>query len=76
MKMKLSNILNDCGSLFNTSSEEFPFIGEYIVLNLYKFIEIIDKLYYIDTMTFNNKPELFEDFQNIRLGFISERLAT
>ena len=70
------NIFNDCGSLFYSPTGDFPFLREYIILNPYRFIGEIDKLYYIDMMTFNDKPELFEDFQNTRLGFISERLAT
>ena len=69
------DIFKNCGSLFYSIDGKVPILRDYIIINPLQFFRELDKLYHIDTMSFNNKPDLFEDMQNTRLGFVSEDLA-
>ena len=68
-------IFNSCGSLIYSSGDEIPTLKDYIILNPFNFIKELDKLNQITTMSFSDKLELFEEVDDTRLGFISERMA-
>ena len=68
-------IYNNCGSIMYSDNGEFPILKDYIILNPFQFINAIDKLQQIDAKLFNNNPELFQDVEMTRLGFLSQKLA-
>ena len=70
------NVFSDCGSIIYSSDGEFPFLKEYVILNPFRFIEELDKLYYINTTSIHDEPALYECQSYIQYGFVSEQLAS
>ena len=68
-------IFNSCGSLIYSNDDEIPTLKDFIILNPFNFIKELDKLNQITTMSFSDKLELFEEVNDTRLGFISEKMA-
>ena len=69
------NVFNHCGSIIYSSDNEIPILRDYIILNTSDFVNVLDKLDSIKTMSFSDKLELFEQVDGTRLGFISEEMA-
>ena len=65
--LKFLEIFKNCGSLFS--------IGNFIVLDVFKFIEDLNKLYYIEQSQTPVPDRFREDVQNLSSGFLSKRLA-
>ena len=68
-------IFNNIGSIIYSSNNEIPILNDYIILNPSDFINELNKLNYINTMSFSDKLELFKEVQVTNLGFISEKMA-
>ena len=68
-------MFNNCGSIFYSGDGEFPFLNEYVILDPFRFVEGLDKLYYVDTLL-QDKPQLYEAVDKSQYGFFSDHLAS
>ena len=68
-------IFNNIGSVMYSNDNEIPILNDYIILNPSDFINELNKLIYINTMSFSDKLELFKEVETTKMGFISDKMA-
>ena len=68
-------VFNNCGSIVYSADGDSPFLKEYVILDPFRFVKALDKLYYIHAIL-DDKPELFDFVEKTRYGFVAGQLAS